>query len=89
MIKAATLLTDREVIAELGTAVLRQSGYNDNILKQWRRRGIAWKERTKVRDIALAKGVGIPADFDRVKRAEEKPKRAKAKPAPKKRARTA
>lgn len=60
-------LTDRQIIADLGghEALAEATGYRAATVKQWKlsKRGIPWKDRAKVAEIAKAKRVKLPADF--------------------------
>jgi len=76
---ATDIPLDREVLAKIGTDALIDFGYSDYCIRQWRRRGVPWKERPKVQELANANGVDVPADFLHQQRAPETAKKAKAK----------
>lgn len=63
MIKAATLLTDREVLEKIGDQTLIASEVPPHCVKAWKYRGIPWRERGKVARIAASKRIKLPADF--------------------------
>jgi hypothetical protein len=67
--------TDKEVIANIGDEALIKAGYTEWQIKKWgqKTRGIPWKDRAKVAQIAAAKRVKVPADFlqERRKAAEQ------------------
>jgi hypothetical protein len=77
-------ILDRDVLARIGTEALEGAGFSGDVLKQWRRRGISWKARPDVKQLAIENGVDLPADFDRVQRPIPKASKRK-RPAPKKR----
>jgi len=70
---------DREVLAKIGTQALIASDCSDLCIRQWRRRGIPWKERRRVQKIAVERGVDLPPDFLDVQRPDPKDDR-KTKP---------
>lgn len=63
MIKASTLLSDREVLEKIGDAALIASDVPPHCVKAWKYRGIPWKERGKVARIASSKRIKLPANF--------------------------
>lgn len=66
---------DREVLAKIGTDALLAADCNDFCIRQWRRRGIPWKERRRVQKIAVERGVDLPPDFLDVQRPMPSPER--------------
>lgn len=71
---------DRDVLAKIGTEALLDFGYSDFCIRQWRRRGVPWKERPKVQELANANGVDVPADFLVKQRGEGVAKKSKRSP---------
>lgn len=63
MIKAATLLTDREVLEKIGDETLIASAVPAHCVKSWKYRGIPWKERGKVARLAAEKRIKLPPKF--------------------------
>lgn len=61
--------TDKQIIGELGISALMDLGYSEDAIKKWRKRGIPWSARHKVKKLAVAKRVKIPADFAEERRA--------------------
>jgi hypothetical protein len=55
--------TDKEVIQAIGLDALTAHGYTEFAIKKWMQRGIAWRERPKVKRIAASKRVALPTDF--------------------------
>lgn len=71
---------DREVLAKIGTNALLSSGYSDFCIRQWRRRGVPWKERPRVQRLAAERGIEVPEDFLETQRpTPEKQKRSRSK----------
>jgi hypothetical protein len=64
---------DRDVLASIGTDALVAHGFSELVIRQWRRRGISWKERPKVQRLAERKGIALPSDFLEKQRAASKP----------------
>ena len=60
--------TDKEILREIGLKALLSAGYSQDAIKQWRKRGIPWRERVKVAALASRNRVWIPADFLREQR---------------------
>lgn len=87
----ATASLDRDVLAKIGTDALIASGYTDLLIRQWRRRGISWRERAKVQRLAAENGVTTPGDFLERQRPDPEcaPKPAKKRKAAPKRRRAA
>lgn len=69
MPKAPT--TDRDLLEALGGVedVARALKRKPRTIKEWLYRGVPWKDRALVEDLAAAQGVKLPADFDRKRRA--------------------
>lgn len=61
----STPRSDREVLDAIGDEALLAAGCSEHQTKKWRnkRRGIPWKDRGKVAEIARAKRIKLPADF--------------------------
>lgn len=55
--------TDKEVIQAIGADTLEAAGYTEDAIKKWRQRGIPWKHRANVAEIAKANKTRLPADF--------------------------
>ena len=53
---------DRIIVDQLAAALVAAE-YDPRTVKQWRYRGIPWRERAKVAKIASLKKVKLPADF--------------------------
>ena len=65
----AKALTDREVVEGLGERLLA-AGYTEVALKKWKqkKRGIPWRERGHVAELAARAGIELPADFAKERR---------------------
>jgi len=61
--------TDKEILREIGVKALVSAGISEDRVKQWRKRGIPWRERVKVAALASRKRVWIPPDFLQERRA--------------------
>jgi len=59
----AHCLNDRQVIAAIGADALAGAGFNAEQVKKWRLRGIPWRLRAIVADMARRKRVALPPDF--------------------------
>lgn len=58
-------LTDKELIESLGYEALKGAGYTHRTIQKWMQRGIPWRERDVVQEIAEAKGIELPPNFRR------------------------
>ncbi len=58
-------LSDKQIITDLGVDALVGLGYSEVAVKKWMQstRGIPWRERAKVAELARAKRKKLPADF--------------------------
>lgn len=66
------VLSDSQIISQLGPDVLAGLGFTLGQIKQWRRRGIAWHQRPVIAELAARKNVELPRDFLRKKRPRRK-----------------
>lgn len=66
----AKALTDRQIVTELGERLL-DAGYKADVIKKWRQkdRGIPWRERGRIAELAVRAGIRLPADFAKERRA--------------------
>lgn len=62
-----TTLPDREVLEKIGDETLLAEGIAAHCVKQWKYRGVPWKERAKVARIAASKKIKLPANFAEVR----------------------
>lgn len=68
----ASPLTDAQVIEKLGgPPAFEAFGYSKDAVRKWmdEDRGIPWKDRLLVKDLAEKQGLKLPPDFDRKRRA--------------------
>lgn len=63
-------ITDQEVIKSIGVEALVAAGFSEWAVLKWMApdRGIPWKERAVIADIAREKRIRIPDDFLRSRR---------------------
>lgn len=63
-------LTDRQVLKELGAAAITaRFQITEYAFRKWIQRGIPWDRRGHVAELAKARGVTIPGDFFKERRA--------------------
>lgn len=56
--------TDKDVVRKIGIAALADAlGITPVVVKKWTQRSIPWKHRPRVAQIAVERGVKLPADF--------------------------
>lgn len=72
---ATAVLSDRDVLAALGTEALVGAGYTALRVKMWKQRGISWPERGKVAALAEQLSVKVPEDFLTHRRTVSRPAR--------------
>ena len=69
----ASCLNDRQVIAAIGAEALAGAGFNPEQVKKWRQRGIPWRLRAIVADMAKRKRLPLPPDFLSQRKARSTP----------------
>ncbi len=77
---ATAVLSDRDVLAALGTEALVGAGYTALRVKMWKQRGISWPERGRVAALAEQLSVKVPDDFLTHRRTISIPAAKAAKP---------
>lgn len=60
--------TDKQIINEIGIESLMALGHSEVAVKKWMQRGIPWKERAEVEELAAKKRKRLPDDFRKVRR---------------------
>lgn len=60
-------MTHAEIIAKLGNtrAVAQSLGVDDRLVSNWKTRGIPWRWRQQIKDMARRKKLSLPTEFMR------------------------